>query len=115
MESSTPQDRLAVILKAYSIARDQQDEDIAQAESDEQADAIRSNLASLQLIYLRAENSQLDAGGAAVEAAYQSAETATADVTKAYKQGAALADRIRAVSGAVTAVASLAAKASALA
>jgi hypothetical protein len=112
---STPEDRLAVILKAYSIARDQQDKDIAEAESDEQADAIRSNLASLQLAYLRAERSQLEANGAAVETAYQAAESATADVTRAYKKGAALADRIRAISGAVTAVSSLAAKASALA
>jgi hypothetical protein len=115
MDTSTPQDRLALILKAYSIARDQQDADIAQAQSDEQADAIRSNLASLQLAYLRAERSQLDANGAAVEAAYQSAQTATADVARAYRRGAALADRIRAVAGAVTAVASLAAKAAPLA
>jgi hypothetical protein len=112
---STPDERLAVILKAYSIARDRQDEDIAQAESDDQADSVRSNLASLQLAYLRAERSRLDASGAAVESAYQAAQGATGDVVRAYKQGAALADRIRAVSGAVTAVASLAAKASALA
>jgi hypothetical protein len=112
---STPEDRLAVILKAYSIARDQQDNDIAEAESDEQADAIRSNLASLHLAYLRAERSQLDASGAGVENAYQAAQAATADVARAYRQGVALADRIRAVAGAVTAVASLAAKAAALA
>jgi hypothetical protein len=112
---STPEDRLAVILKAYSIARDQQDNDIAQAESDEEADAIRSNLASLQLAYLRAERSQLEANGAAVETAYQAAQAATDEVAKAYKSGAALTDRIRAVSGAVTAVASLAAKAAVLA
>ncbi len=112
---STPDDRLAVILKAYSIARDQQDKDIAEAGSDEEADAIRSNLASLQLAYLRAERSQLEANGAAVEAAYEAARGAADDVDRAYRQGAALADRIRAVAGAVTAVASLAAKASALA
>ncbi len=112
---STPQDRVAVILKAYSIARDQQDSDIAEANSDEEADAVRSNLASLQLAYLRAERSQLEANGAAVESAYQAAQSATDKVARAYKSGAALADRIRAVSGAVTAVASLAAKASALA
>ncbi|HEU0098533.1 MAG TPA: hypothetical protein VFQ67_07135 [Allosphingosinicella sp.] len=112
---STPDDRLAVILKAYTIARDQQDSDIAEAGSDEEADAVRSNLASLQLAYLRAERSQLDSNGAGVEAAYQSARSATDEVARAYRNGAALADRIRAVSGAVTAVASLAAKASALA
>lgn len=112
---STPEDRLAVILKAYSIARDQQDNDIAQAESDEQADAIRSNVASLQLAYLRAERSQLEANGAAVESAYSAAQAATDEIVQAYKKGAALGDRIRAVAGAVTAVASLAAKASALA
>ena len=115
MDSSTPEERLAVIFKAYSIARDQQDSDIALADSDQEADAIRSNLASLQLAYLRAERSQLEANGAAVESAYQAAESATDDVERAYRSGAALADRIRAVSGAVTAVASLAAKASALA
>jgi len=112
---STPDDRLAVILKAYSIARDQQDCDIAAANSDEEADAIRSNLASLQLAYLRAERSRLEANGAAVESAYQAAKAATDQVARAYRNGAALADRIRAVAGAVTAVASLAAKASALA
>jgi hypothetical protein len=112
---STPEDRLAVILKAYSIARDQQDKDLAEAGSDDEADSIRSNLASLQLAYLRAERSQLETNGAAVESAYQAAKGATDDVARAYRQGAALADRIRAVSGAVTAVASLAAKASALA
>jgi hypothetical protein len=112
---STPDDRLAVILRAYSIARDQQDTDIAAASSDEEADAVRANLASLQLAYLRAERSRLEANGAAVETAYQSAKAATDEVARAYRNGAALADRIRAVSGAVTAVASLAAKASALA
>jgi hypothetical protein len=112
---STAQQRLAVIFKAYSIARDQQDNDIAQAESDAEADAIRRNVVSLELSYLRAERAQLDANGAAVEAAYQAAESAADDVARAYRSGAALADRIRAVSGAVTAVASLAAKASALA
>jgi hypothetical protein len=115
MDTSTPDERLAVILKAYSIARDQQDNDMAEAESDEQADSIRSNLASLQLAYLRAERSRLETNGAAVESAYQAATGATADVARAYRQGAALADRIRAVAGAVTAVSSLAAKASALA
>lgn len=112
---SSPEDRLAMILKAYSIARDHQDKDIAEAESDEQADSVRSNLASLQLAYLRAERSQLEANGAAVESAFQAAKGATDDVDRAYRQGAALADRIRAVAGAVTAVASLAAKAAALA
>jgi hypothetical protein len=111
---STPEDRLAVILQAYSIARDQQDNDIAEAGSDEEADAIRANLNSLELTYLKAERSALEANGPAVEACYQAAEAATNQVAKAYKSGAALADRIRAVSGAVTAVASLAAKASVL-
>ena len=112
---STPEDRLAVILKAYALARDHQDSDIAEAESDEQADAIRSNLASLQLTYLRAERSRLEANGAAVESAYHAAQGTTEAVARAYRQGAAVADRIRAVSAAVTAVASLAANASALA
>ena len=69
MDSSS-EDRLAVILRAYSTARDRQDQDMAEAGSDAEADAIRANLTALQLAYLKAENARLDASGPAVEAAY---------------------------------------------
>jgi hypothetical protein len=112
---STPEDRLAVILKLYETARDQQDADIAQATSDEECDAIQNNLDQLKQDYMRAERQRLEASGAAVEAAYRSAQAAADDVAKAYRQGKALADRIRSVSAAVSAASSLVAKASALA
>ena len=112
---SSPEDRLDVILRIYETARDQLDADIAEASSDAEAKAIRSNLEQLKLNYLRAERASLEANGAAVEAAYQAANTAAENVAKAYQQGKALADRIRAVAGAVTAVTNLVANAAAVA
>jgi hypothetical protein len=112
---STAEDRLAVVYQAYAIARDEQESDIAAATSDQQADAIRAHVNTLELIYLRAEREQLDAGGPAVEAAYQAAKAAADAATRAYQRGAALADRIRAIAGAATAVASLVATATTVA
>jgi hypothetical protein len=112
---STPDDRVAVIYQAYAVARDQQGADIAAANSDQEADAVRANVNALELAYLRAERERLDANGPAVEAAYQAAKAAADAVTKAYQQDAALADKIRAVSGAVTAAANLLATAATLA
>jgi hypothetical protein len=112
----SPQDVAALALKAYQLANRKLAGDIAQAQNDDQADLLRANVDKLHLAYLKAQNASFQAGNAAaVEAAYQAAETATDKVTQAYKQGAALEDRIRAVAGAVTALTSLAAKASALA
>jgi hypothetical protein len=114
MESSA-EDRLALLLRLYETARDRQDSDMAEATSDEQADAIENNLDALKLNYLQAERARLEANGAAVEAAYQAARAAADDVDRAYRRGGALADRIRAVAGAVTAASSLLATAAALA
>lgn len=109
--NSSPQQRLDVIFQAYSTARDQRAADIAEAQSDAEADAIRANVNALDIAYLRAEREGLEANGAAVEAAYQAAKSAAEQVTAAYRNGRALADRIRAVAGAVTAVSSLITKA----
>ncbi|HEX6376399.1 MAG TPA: hypothetical protein VFZ91_11855 [Allosphingosinicella sp.] len=108
---SSADDRLAIIAATYQTAMDRRADDIAQAQSDEQADAIRRNLETLELAYLKAERAGLQACGADVEAAYQSARTAADDVSRAYRQGHQLADRIRAVAGAATAVTNLVAKA----
>ena len=111
----SPQDVTALALKNYQFARDKLAKDIADAENDDQADALRDNVSRLHLAYLKAQNASFEAGNAAIEASYQAATTATNQVTQAYRQGKALADRIRAVSGAVTALASLVDKAGAIA
>lgn len=110
-----PQDVTALALKNYQFARDKLAKDIADAEDDDQADALRDNVSRLHLAYQKAQNASFAAGNAAVEAAYKSATAATDAVAQAYGRGKALADRIRAVSGAVTAVASLVDKAAAAA
>ena len=111
----TPQDVTALALKNYQFARDKLAKDIADAENDEQADALRDNVSRLHLAYLKAQNASFKAGNEAIEAAYRAATAATDQVAQAYRQGKALGDRIRAVAGAVTAVASLADKAAAAA
>ena len=113
--ATSPQDVAALALKAYQFANRKLAGDIAQAANDDQADSLRANVNKLHLAYLKAQNASFQAGNADVETAYLAAETATTKVTQAYKQGKALADRIVAVSGAVTALTNLAAKASALA
>lgn len=111
--TSSPQERLEAIYQAYVTARDGKAADMARA-SDAQADQIRHNLSELQASYYDAEARGLEANGADVEAAYQAAATAAANVKQAYEQGKALSDRIRAVAGAVTAVAGLVQKAALL-
>ena len=113
--ATSPQDVAALALKNYRFVRDKLDDDIAAAEDDDQADALRANVDKLHLAFLKAQNASFEPGNAAVEAAYQSAKAATDQVTQAYRQGKALADRIRAVSGAVSALASLADKVAAIA
>jgi hypothetical protein len=112
---SSPEDRLAVILEIYETARDQLDSDMAQATTDEQADAIQENVDRLKRDYMKAERERLDSRGAEVESAYRSAKSAAENVIRAYRQGKALAERIRTVSAAVTAVSSLVRKGVALA
>jgi hypothetical protein len=111
---SSPEERLDAIYQAYNTAFENRASDIADAQSDAEAKAIRANVAALESTYLTAERQGLQANGAAVEAAYQAARAAADDVTAAYQAGRALADRIRAVSGAVTATASLLTKAAAI-
>jgi tape measure domain-containing protein len=111
----SPQDVTDLALDNYQFARDKLAQDIADAENDEQADALRDNVSRLHLAYLKAQNASFQAGNAAIESAYEAATAATNQVSQAYSQGKALADRIRAVSGAVTAVASLVDKATAIA
>jgi hypothetical protein len=111
--ATSPQDVADLALKAYQFAKRKLASDIAEAENDDQADALRSNVDKLHLAYLKAQNASFQAGNAAVEAAYRTAGDATEGVTRAYSQGKALADRIRAVAGAVTALTSLAQKATA--
>ena len=107
---STPEDRLEVLLRLYETARDQQDSDMAEATTDAEADAIQNNVDKLRRDYMRAERERLEASGPAVEAAFRAAQAAADNVAQAYRQGKALADRIRAVSGAVTAVSNLMAR-----
>lgn len=110
----SPQDVAALALKAYQLANRKLAGEIAQAANDDDADARRASVDELHLAYLRAQNASFQAGNPAVEAAYRNAEAALDGVAQAYKQGKARADRIRAVAGAVTALTSLADKASAL-
>jgi hypothetical protein len=112
---SSPEDRLDAIYQAYNTAFEHRASDIADAQSDAEAKAIRANVNALELTYLDAERRGLEANGPAVEAAYQAAKDAAHDVTAAYREGRALADRIRSVSSAVTATASLLTKAAAVA
>lgn len=107
---STPEDRLEVLLRLYETARDQQDSDMAEAADDAEADAIEDNVDKLRRDYMRAERQRLEGSGPAIEAAFRSAKAAANNVAQAYRQGKALADRIRAVSGAVTAVSNLMAR-----
>jgi len=111
--TSSSADRVEAIYQAYAAARDNLDSDMAGA-SDAEANQLRRNLADLQAAYSTAEEQGLAANGPGVEAAYQAAAAAAANVQQAYADGKALSDRIRAVSGAVTAVAGLMQKAAAL-
>jgi hypothetical protein len=111
--TSSSADRVEAIYQSYSAARDNMDADMVGA-TDAQAARIRKNLAELKAAYYTAEEKGLAANGADVEAAYQAAAQAAAKVQQAYEDGKALSDRIRAVSGAVTAVAGLVQKAALL-
>ena len=111
--TSSSADRVEAIYQSYAAARDNLDADMEGA-SDAQADQIRDNLAELKAAYYTAEEQGLAANGAEVEAAYQAAAEAAENVQQAYEEGKALSDRIRAVSGAVTAVAGLMEKAALL-
>ena len=108
---STANERLTVIYDAYKAAFARRAADLRQARTTEQVQAIMANVDSLEGSYLDAARQSLDATGPDVEACYQAALSTTAAVEKAYSQGKALGERIRAVSGVVAAVGNLVTKA----
>ena len=113
---TTPAQRLDLVCQAYkdALARRPADlRDAQQAQSAEQARQVMANVDSLEAAYLNAVGAALDSNGPAVEAAYQSAKSAADAVDQAYQQGKALAARISAVAGCITAVSNLITKASA--
>lgn len=105
--SSSATDRLAVIYNAYKAAFSRRASDLKQATTAAQVQAIMDNVDALEGSYLDAARQSLDAKGADIEACYQAALSASQAVEKAYAQGQALAARIKAVSGVVTAVGNL--------
>ncbi len=111
MPSSSASDRLAVIYNAYKAAADSRAADLKQATTAEQVQSVMANADALEAAYLEAVDRSLNASGPDIEACYQAALAATAKVERAYAQGQALAARIEAVSGVVTAVGNLVTKA----
>ena len=109
--SSSPQDRLAVVLAAYKAANARRAADLQQATTADEAQAILDNVEALDAAYLSAARAALDANGPAVEAAYQAAKDASEAVDTAYQSAQALPNRIRAMSAAVAAVTNLVNKA----
>jgi hypothetical protein len=109
--NSSANDRLTVIHQAYKSAFARRAADLKQATTSAQVQAIMDNVDSLEASYLDAARQSLDATGPDIEACYQAALSATQNVEKAYAQGQALAARITAVAGVVSAVGNLVTKA----
>jgi Tfp pilus assembly protein PilN len=112
MESSAS-DRLQVIYTAYKLAFERRASDLKDAKTSDDVHRILANVDALELAYLKAARQSLDGHGGAIETAYRAALAAAEKVEEAYRQGKALADRIRAVAAIVTAVGSLLEKAAA--
>ena len=110
---SSASERLQVIYNAYKKAFERRAADLKSAKTADDVHQILANVDALELAYLKAAKQALDGSGPAVEAAYQAAVAAARKVDQAYQEGKALADRIRAVAGIVTAVGSLLEKAAA--
>ena len=110
---STPAERLDLVCQAYKDALGRRPADLKQCQTAEQAQQVMANVDSLEIAYLDAVASALDANGPAVEAAYQAARDAADSVEQAYEKGQALAAKISAVAGVVTAVSTLVTTASA--
>ncbi|HEX8239355.1 MAG TPA: hypothetical protein VF574_06420 [Allosphingosinicella sp.] len=108
---STANQRLTVIYNAYKSAFARRASDLKQATTAEQVQAIMDNVDALEASYLDAARQSLDATGPDIEACYQAALSATQSAEKAYASGKALAERIAAVSGVVSAVGNLVTKA----
>ena len=111
---STAAERLQVIYNAYKKALERRAHDLKDSKTADEAHAVLANVDALELAYLRAAKQALTATGPAVEAAYQAATQAAAAVEAAYREGKGLADRMRAVAGAVTAIGTLMTKAAAI-
>lgn len=109
--ASSSGDRIALVYRAYQAAFTRRASDLQQAQTAEQAQAVMDNCDALERTYLDVANQTLAASGPEVEAAYQAAKAATDAIDQAYAQGQALAARINAVAGAVTAISALVAKA----
>jgi allophanate hydrolase subunit 1 len=105
--NSSANDRLTVIYDAYKAAAASRAADLRQATTADQVKRIMANVDALEAAYLDAANKSLDATGPDIEACFQAAIAAEAEVTRAYDEGKALAARIQAVSGVVTAVGNL--------
>lgn len=105
--ASSAKDRLAVFYDNYQTAFTHRAADLKAAKTAVEVQRIMTNVDELEAAYLDAARQALDATGPDVEAAYQEALAATQAVDKAYQQGKALAERIEAVAGAVTAVGNL--------
>ena len=108
---SSPADRLDVIYQAYKAAFARRGFDLKDCQTADQAHAVLANVDALEQSYLDAARQALDANGPAVEAAYQAAKSASDAVEQAYQKGQALAARITAMAGIVTAVSNLVTKA----
>jgi len=110
---SSPAERLDLVCQAYKDALARRPDDLKQCQTAEEAQQVMANVDSLEIAYLDAVASALAANGPEVEASYQAAKDAADAVEQAYQQGQALAARITAVAGVVTAVSNLVTKASA--
>ena len=110
--ASTAQQRLFEIYTAYKSALDRRPADLKEASKDADVDKILDNVDALQAAYFEAARVALDATGDAIEDAYRAAKDANKKVGEAYKNGKALADRIRLVSSLVSRVGNLIEKAS---
>jgi hypothetical protein len=108
---STRSERLHVIYEAYSKAYERRLQDWQEATSKDQAEAIATNLGSLEEAYLRAAKQALDANGAAVEAAFSAAQEAQKATDDAYQDAKAIPEKIRHVTGVVASVGDLLRKA----
>ncbi len=109
---STPKDRLFEVYETYRIAKLHRTSDWKDAQTMSQVKKIQRNVDALETAFLKAATAELNANGAAVEAAYDAAKSARQSVLEAYEGAVALADRIRTVSDAAKSVANLVKKAS---
>ena len=104
-------ERQALVYQSWKDAFDRRGEDLQAAQSREQAQAVLANIAKLEAAWLQAANDALDAGGPAIESAYQAAVAAKRQVDEAYAAAKSLAERIGKVGDLAGKVGDLVAKA----